>query len=370
MARTRLQLRQLQELCSFGPMAAPNTVLVGQHSICLFTDFVFTWRGGSSSISFSRGANSFGARDLCIYRFRFHAARSVQFVYLSISFSRGAVVALVRQRSLFRRLGNVQFVYRYDLVQVTGSGPGITIWSRYYDQVQISGSGSWIWFRYYDLVQALRSGSGNWIWSRYYDLVQVSGPGPDIWIWSRYLDLVQVLRSGSGITTWSRYLDLVQVSGSGPGITICLSISFIGTICLSISFSRGAVVAPAGQHSICSSVQFVYRFRFHAVGAICSSIGFVFTRRGRFRCFGWAMFNLFIDFVSTRCAHISLWLGNVQFVHLSISLPRGAVAALVGQLCSPVMFPRGGRNFVHPSISFSRGGSVGQATFNVYSSIP
>ena len=113
MARTRLQLRQLQELCSFGPMAAPNTVLVGQHSICLFTDFVFTWRGGSSSISFSRGANSFGARDLCIYRFRFHAARSVQFVYLSISFSRGAVVALVRQRSLFRRLGNVQFVYRF-----------------------------------------------------------------------------------------------------------------------------------------------------------------------------------------------------------------------------------------------------------------
>ena len=49
-----------------------------------------------------------------------------------------------------------------------------------------------------------------------------------------------------------------------------------------------------------------------------------------FSRFGWAMFNLFIDFVSTRCANISLWLGNVQFVHLSVSFSRGAVAALVG----------------------------------------
>ena len=232
MARTRLQLRQLQELCSFGPMAAPNTVLVGQHSICLFTDFVFTWRGGSSSISFSRGANSFGARDLCIYRFRFHAARSVQFVYLSISFSRGAVVALVRQRSLFRRLGNVQFVYRYDLVQVTGSGPGITIWSRYLDLVPGSGSGITIWFRHYDLVQVTGSGPGITIWFRYLDLVQISGSGPGIWIWFRYYDLVQVLLPGPGIWIWFRYLDLVQV-----------------------------------LRSVCRfrlSAQFVCRFRFHA----------------------------------------------------------------------------------------------------------
>ena len=193
--------------------------LVGQRPICLFIDFVFTRHGDGNvqfvhrfryhgcatfnlfigaiclSISFSRG-DCFGwitpIESICL---------SVQFVYLSISFSRGAVVALVRQRSLFRRLGNVQFVYRFRFHAMSAIRLVIDFVtrSRYLNQTQIPAPDPDVCTR-----------------SRCLHQIQTPEPDLDTCTRSRYLNQTQIPEPDRNTWTRSSYLNQIQIPEPDP----------------------------------------------------------------------------------------------------------------------------------------------------------